>query len=124
MQKGGQPKPIRKAQSRRMPGLEEKMKPRPVSITPQPTKKLEGKVALITGGDSGIGRAVALLFAQEGANIAISYLREQSDAESVKQTIEEEFSQQCLLIPGDIKKEKHCEKIVAQTIKSFGRLDI
>jgi NAD(P)-dependent dehydrogenase (short-subunit alcohol dehydrogenase family) len=124
MQKGGKPKPVRKAQSQRMPGLEEKMEPRPVSLKPQPSKKLKGKVALITGGDSGIGRAVALLFAQEGADIAISYLKEQTDAETVKTTIEEEFSQKCLLIPGDIRKERQCEKIVAQTIKTFGRLDI
>lgn len=124
MQKGGKTKSVRKAQSQRMPGIEEKMEPRPVSLKPQPTKKLKGQVALITGGDSGIGRAVALLFAQEGADIAISYLREQTDAETVKQIIEQEFSQKCLLIPGDIKKERHCEKIVKQTIKTFGRIDI
>ena len=124
MQKGGKTKPVRKAQSQRMPGIEQKMEPRPISLKPRPSKKLKGKVALITGGDSGIGRAVALLFAQEGADIAISYLREKTDAETVKQMIEQEFSQNCLLIPGDIRKERHCEKIVTQTIKTFGRLDI
>jgi NAD(P)-dependent dehydrogenase (short-subunit alcohol dehydrogenase family) len=124
MQKGGKPKPIRKPQKQRMPGIEQKMEPRPVSLKPQPPKKLAGKVALITGGDSGIGRAVAYLFAKEGADIAIAYLSEQSDADEVKRVIEGEFSQQCLLIPGDIKKLRHCEKIVNQVIKIYGRLDI
>jgi len=67
---------------------------------------------------------VALLFAQEGADIAISYLSEQKDADEVKRTVEEEFSRKCLLIPGDIRKERTCEKIVNTTIKEFGRIDI
>jgi NAD(P)-dependent dehydrogenase (short-subunit alcohol dehydrogenase family) len=124
MQKGGEAKKVRKAQSQRMPGIQEKMKPRPVSLKPQPQLKLKGKVALITGGDSGIGRAVALLFAQEGADIAISYLSEQRDADEVKRIVEEEFNRQCLLIPGDIRKERTCEKIVNAAIKKFGKLDI
>ena len=124
MQKGGSPKKVRKAQSQRMPGIEEKMDPKPVALNPQPLKKLLGKVALITGGDSGIGRAVALLFAQEGADVAISYLSEQRDADEVKRQVEEDFGQRCLLIPGDIRKERQCRKIVDQTIKEFGRLDI
>ncbi len=124
MQKGAEAKPIRKAQSQRMPGIEQKMKPKPVSIKSAPAKKLEGKVALITGGDSGIGRAVAMLFAQEGADVAISYLSEHKDAEETKRVIEEEFGRTCILFPGNIRKERYCEKIVSDTIKKLGRLDI
>lgn len=124
MQKGGEAKRVRKPQSQRMPGIEEKMDPKPLSLKPQPAKKLGGKVALITGGDSGIGRAVALLFAQEGADIAISYLSEQRDADEVKRIVEQEFNRKCLLIGGDIRKEKHCQKIVNTVIKTFGKIDI
>ncbi|HEY0058417.1 MAG TPA: SDR family oxidoreductase [Flavisolibacter sp.] len=124
MQKGGEAKPVRKAQSQEMPGIEGKMKPKPVSIKAVPTKKLEGKVALITGGDSGIGRAVALLFAKEGADVAISYLSEQEDAEEVKRVVEEEFGRSCLLLPGDIRKERYCIRLVEQTVKKLGKLDI
>jgi NAD(P)-dependent dehydrogenase (short-subunit alcohol dehydrogenase family) len=124
MQKGEEAKPVRKAQSQRMPGIEAKMTPRPVSITPSTSKKLDGKVALITGGDSGIGRAVALLFAQEGADVAISYLSEHEDAEEVQRMVEEEFGRKCLLLPGDIRKERSCVKLVDQTIKKFGQLNI
>ncbi len=124
MQKGAEERPIRKAQQQRMPGIEEKMKPKPISIKAAPEKKLQGKVALITGGDSGIGRAVALLFAKEGADIAISYLSEHTDAEETKRAIEEEFGRTCILLPGNIRKERYCEKIVSDTIKKLGRLDI
>ncbi len=82
-------------------------------------------MALITGGDSGIGRAVALLFAQEGANLAISYLpAEEKDALLVKRLVEEDFNRTCLLLPGDIRRESYCRKLVASTIKKFGKLDI
>jgi NAD(P)-dependent dehydrogenase (short-subunit alcohol dehydrogenase family) len=125
MQKGAEKKQVRKAQTQRMPGLEAKMDPKPVSIKPEPPQKLAGKVALITGGDSGIGRAVALLFAKEGAKIAIAYLpAEQRDAEDVQRMIEQEFDGQCLLLPGDIRKERFCERIVNNTVKRYGRLDI
>lgn len=124
MQKGAQSKKLRPHQSQRMPGQEAKMKPKPISLKPRSSQKLGGKVALITGGDSGIGRAVALLFAQEGADIAISYLSEQKDAEEVKRLVEEEFGKTCLLIPGDIRKERTCEKIINSTIRQFGKLDI
>jgi NAD(P)-dependent dehydrogenase (short-subunit alcohol dehydrogenase family) len=125
MQKGNESKKVRPAQSQRMPGLETKMTPKPKSLRPQPAKKLLGKVALITGGDSGIGRAVALLFAQEGADVALSYLpEEEKDAQEVKQIIEEEFERSCLLLPGDIRKVRYCEKIVNATVKEFGKLDI
>ena len=124
MQKGGEAKKVRKSQSQRMPGIEQKMEPRPVALKPQPSKKLKGKVALITGGDSGIGRAVAYLFAQEGADIAISYLSEQRDADEVKRVVEEDLGQRCLLIGGDIRKERQCRKIVDNTIKEYGKLHI
>ncbi len=124
MQKGGKTKKIRKSQSQRMPGIEEKMEPKPVAIKPKPAQKLSGRVALITGGDSGIGRAVALLFAREGADIAISYLSEDRDAKEVKRMVEEDFGRSCLLIGGDIRKERQCKKIVDQTIREYGRLHI
>lgn len=124
MQKGGESKKVRKAQSQKMPGIEEKMDPKPIALKPQPTQKLGGKVALITGGDSGIGRAVALLFAQQGADVAISYLSEDKDAWEVQRLVEEEFGRKCLLIAGDIRKERHCQRIVKKTIKEYGKLDI
>lgn len=125
MQKGGEKKPLRKAQSQPMPGLQSKMTPKPKSLKPDLKYKLGGKVALITGGDSGIGRAVALLFAKEGADVAISYLpQEEKDALEVQRTVEQEFERTCLLLPGDIRKERFCEKIVNDTVKKLGRLDI
>ncbi|RYY67573.1 MAG: SDR family oxidoreductase [Chitinophagaceae bacterium] len=125
MQKGANSRKVRPHQTQPMPGLEEKMKPHPKDIKGQPERKLAGKVALITGGDSGIGRAVALLFAHNGADVAIAYLPdEQEDAEVVRQTIEQEFGRRCLLLPGDIRRERHCQKIVDDTVKKLGRLDI
>lgn len=124
MQKGGSPKKLRKEQTQQMPGIEQKMNPKPISLKPQPKKKLQGKVALITGGDSGIGRAVALLFAEEGADIAIAYLSEQEDADEVKRIAEEDFERKCLLIEGDIRKLRTCEKIVNATIREYGKIDI
>ena len=124
MQKGGKARKLRPQQSQSMPGRETKLSPRPITLKPQPSKKLGGKVALITGGDSGIGKAVALLFAKEGADIAISYLNEQKDAEEVKRLVEEEFGRQCLLVPGDIRQERFCEKLVTATLKQYRKLDI
>lgn len=124
MQKGGKEKQVRKPQSQRMPGIEEKMDPKPKALRPVPSQKLKGKVVLITGGDSGIGRAVAILFAQEGADVAIAYLKETQDAEKVKEIVEGEFGRRCLLLEGNIRKEKFCEKIVNETVKKLGRLDI
>lgn len=107
------------------PGLESEMNPKPQSsgFSYQAANKLQGKVVLVTGGDSGIGRAIAILFAKEGANVAISYLDEHSDAEDTKRSVEAE-SRDCLLIPGDIGNEPFCQKIVEQTIQKFGQLDI
>ena len=125
MQKGKKPQKQRPKQSQSMPGLQVKMNPRPKTLKPQPTQKLGGKVALITGGDSGIGRAVAVLFAQQGADVSISYLpEEEKDARQVQQIIEEEFERKCLLFPGDIRKPRFCEKIVNDTVKALGKLDI
>ncbi|TCZ69608.1 SDR family oxidoreductase [Flaviaesturariibacter aridisoli] len=125
MQKGARSRKVRPHQTQPMPGLEQKMKPHPKDIKGQPERKLAGKVALITGGDSGIGRAVALLFAHNGADVAIAYLPdEQEDAEVTRQTIEQEFGRRCLLLPGDIRRERHCQKIVDDTVKKLGRLDI
>jgi NAD(P)-dependent dehydrogenase (short-subunit alcohol dehydrogenase family) len=123
MQKQGEKKRVRPTQSQARPGRENKMKPKPVSKLPIDVyNKLEGKVALITGGDSGIGRAVAVLFAQNGARIAIAYLNEHGDARETK-TMVDEYTD-CLLLPGDLNQETQCKKIVDETIKKFGQLDI
>ncbi len=109
----------------RQPGLESEMRPRPVSEDPkyQGSGKLENRVALITGGDSGIGRAVARYFAREGADIAIVYLNEQKDAEDTRRLVEQE-GRRCILIPGDVGDENFCRQAVAQVMKEFGKLDV
>lgn len=107
----------------KQPGIESKMTPRPAFEGEDVFSKLAGQVAIITGGDSGIGRAVAVLFAREGANVVVSYLDEHQDAEETKRNVEEE-GQECLLIPGDVGDEQHCIKIVEEAIAKFGRLDI
>src|SRR5690349_3477266 len=123
MQKGGKKKAIRKKQQQDRPGFEYKMKPRPVAQKDEPSlAKLKGKVALITGGDSGIGRAVAILFAQHGARIAIAYLSERKDAEETKSSVEN-YSD-CLLIKGDLTKERQCTAVVKKVVDRFGRIDI
>src|SRR5689334_9588685 len=113
MQKGSPKKLIRKPQHQSKPGIEKKMLPRPVydDLARQGTNKLQGKVALITGGDSGIGRAVATLFAKEGADISIAYLNEHGDAREAKNVIERTYYKQCQLIPGDLGNEKHCRDV-------------
>lgn len=87
------------------------------------TKKLQGKTAIITGGDSGIGRSVAVYFACEGANVVIVYLKSDADAKATRQMVEAE-GQQCLLIKGDLSSEAFCKKIAEKTIKQFGGIDI
>lgn len=120
----GAKKQIRKPQKQKRPGNESKMQPQPV-YEPQDegSGKLTGKVALITGGDSGIGRAVAVLFAKEGADVAVVYLNEHSDAEETKVNVEK-YGRTCLLLPADISKEKNCSKVVQQTIKHFKKIDV
>lgn len=111
-------------QSRR-PGRETKMTPRPKVALPEykGSGKLAGKVALITGGDSGIGRAVAVLFAREGANVSLSYLNEDKDARETRRLVEKE-GRPCLLLRGDIGHEKVCIRAVQSTVKEFGALNI
>lgn len=105
------------------PGLESEMVPQPMA-TPKPDKKkLSGKVAVITGGDSGIGRAVAIAFAEEGANIVIAYLDEHEDALKTEQEVKERGAK-VLLIPGDLSDREHCKDIVKQTISNLGQIDI
>jgi NAD(P)-dependent dehydrogenase (short-subunit alcohol dehydrogenase family) len=108
----------------RQPGLESKMTPKPEAEKEEykGSGKLRGKVALITGGDSGIGRAVAIAFAKEGANVAISYLDEHGDAAETQKQVEAE-GRKCILLPGDIGDEAHCRKIVQETVDKLGRLD-
>lgn len=109
----------------RQPGLETLMDPQPIIIRNNyiGSKKLDGKVALITGGDSGIGRAVAVHFAREGAKVAIVYLNEDADAQETSEMIENE-GQACLLLRGDIKDEHFCKDAVERTIYRFGKLNI
>lgn len=126
MQKGSPKKTLRPPQKQQLPGLEKKMKPQPIFDNPgiRGNNRLKNKVALITGGDSGIGRAVAVLFAKEGASIAIAYLNEDKDARETRQYIEENFGKPCLLIRGDLAKEKNCTDAVRKTVREFGKLDI
>ena len=109
----------------RQPGIEAEMEPRPEFVSPdyRACNKLESKVAIVTGGDSGIGRSVAVLYAKEGADVAISYLDEHEDAEETKRMVEEE-GRRCLSFAGDIGDEAHCREIVETTVSELGRLDV
>jgi NAD(P)-dependent dehydrogenase (short-subunit alcohol dehydrogenase family) len=113
-----------KKQSRR-PGLEKTMDPRPEFIKKnyRACSKLLGKVALITGGDSGIGRAVSVHFAKEGADIAIVYFDEDLDAQETR-TLVEETGRKCLLLKGDVKHASFCRSAVKQTVDAYGKLNI
>lgn len=107
------------------PGNEHELSPRPRYMAPDyvGSGKLSDRVALVTGGDSGIGRAVAVLFAREGADVAIVYLSEHEDAEETCAAVEKE-GRRCLLIPGDVKDPKFCDSAVAATVKALGGLDV
>ncbi|WP_238650779.1 SDR family oxidoreductase [Paenibacillus piscarius] len=108
----------------RQPGLESLMQPLPISEQPEDRKgRLHGKTALITGGDSGIGRAAAVAFAREGADIAIAYLDEVSDAAATQRRIEE-LGQRCLRIETDLRHKANCFQAVGHTVQTFGKLDI
>ena len=121
-----EPKSPMPEQRQQKPGIESKIKPRPHYEAPnyKGRDKLAGKVALITGGDSGIGRAVAVLFAREGADVAFTYLKEEeSDARESKEAIERE-GRRALMVPTDVREPGSCKKAVDTTLKNFGKLDI
>lgn len=113
------------AKQNKQPGIEAKMNPKPEVIKAdyKGAGKLDEKVALITGGDSGIGRSVAVHFAREGADVAIVYLDEDIDAKETQKMVEAE-GKKCLLIKGDVKKPAFCKKAVESTVKKFGKINI
>jgi NAD(P)-dependent dehydrogenase (short-subunit alcohol dehydrogenase family) len=125
MQKSNPKKAIFPAQHQKRPGHEYKMEPKPVFDTASPgSNKLKNKVAVITGGDSGIGKAVAVAFAKEGADIAIIYLNENSDAADTCEVIIKKYRRDCLLIPCDISKENQCIYAIRKVVKKFKRIDV
>jgi len=114
------------AQEQNLPAHQSKMTPDPFYDNPhyKGSDKLKNKVALITGGDSGIGRSVAVFFAREGADVAIVYLPvEENDAAETKKSVEKE-GKKCLLLKGDLREKKFCEEVVAKTVEEYGKLDI
>ncbi|WP_205509165.1 glucose 1-dehydrogenase [Longitalea arenae] len=124
MQHGQKKRKVRPAQKvKRKQGKEKQMQPQPVYEKERDVLRLRNKTAIITGGDSGIGRAVAIAFAKEGADVVIAYHEDNEDARLTAERVEA-IGQKCLLIAGDIGKPAHCKKIVQQTINRFGRLDI
>ena len=125
MNNGQYPSKLPAQEQKQQPGIEKDMKPLPDTENPnyKGSNKLQGKNALITGGDSGIGRAISIAFAKEGANVAIIYLNESNDAEETKQLVEEEGGR-CLLIAGDIGDESFCKEAVQQIVDELGGIDI
>jgi len=119
------PKPPFTPQEQPVPGIQSKMTPQPDcgETSYKGSGRLANKVALITGGDSGIGRAVAIAYAREGADVAISYLDEHEDAQETARWVEE-AGRQCLLLPGDLANKAQCEAIVSKTVEQFGRIDV
>jgi NAD(P)-dependent dehydrogenase (short-subunit alcohol dehydrogenase family) len=120
------PRPPFSTSQQQPPGLESEMSPRPDfgEHSYVGAGKLLGKAALITGGDSGIGRAVALAFAREGADVVISYLAEEESDAQVTRGLVEGAGRRCVLAPGDIREEAHCQALVATTLEHFGRIDV
>ena len=125
MQKGNKKRQLRKPQRQPRPGSERKLVPQPVFDHPDKrgSNKLKGKIALITGGDSGIGKAVAILFAKEGADIAIAYLKEHKDAKDTASIIGK-YNRRCYLISGDLSNERHCKTVLKKVIQEYKRIDI
>src|SRR3569832_631853 len=123
--KDKKPKSVPAQHQDKQPGIESEMHPQPEYIRPgyKGSGKLMYKVAIVTGGDSGIGRAVAVHFAHEGAHVAIAYLREHGDAKKTKLLVEA-AGVECLLMAGDLGDLLFCKRFVAATIKKFGRLDV
>jgi NAD(P)-dependent dehydrogenase (short-subunit alcohol dehydrogenase family) len=119
------PKPPFPEQRQSLPGSSKAMQPVPDygEKSYRGSDKLKGKKTLITGADSGIGRAVALAFAREGADVVVSYLNEEEDAQETKRLVEES-GRKCLLVPGDIAKAAHCRALVAKAVEAFGRIDV
>jgi NAD(P)-dependent dehydrogenase (short-subunit alcohol dehydrogenase family) len=119
------PKPPFKPQQQPVPGDQSRMEPYPDcgETSYKGSGRMSNKIALITGGDSGIGRAVAIAFAREGADVAISYLDEHEDAKETARWVEE-AGRQCLLLPGDLTEKAQCQTIVDETVKKFGRIDV
>ncbi|MEH7492685.1 SDR family oxidoreductase [Neobacillus niacini] len=109
----------------RQPGIESEMNPRPVSVGQnyKSAGKLAGKTAIITGGDSGIGKSVAIYFAKEGADVVIVYLDEHQDAEETKGLVEAE-GRRCLLFSGDVGNEEFCKDTISKTVDQFGKIDV
>ena len=123
---GQRPKNPLPEQSQSRPGIESEIEPRPQFLAPdyKGSGKLDGKAALITGGDSGIGRSVAVLFAREGCDVAIVYLpEERSDSEETRSYVERE-GKKCLLLPGDVREQSFCTEAVDTAAREFGRFDI
>ena len=120
-----QPRNPLPAQHLRKPGYEHDLELEPRYLAPdyKGSGKLAGMAAIVTGADSGIGRAVAVLFAREGCDVAVLHLAEPEDAETTRAAVEEE-GRRCIVIAGDVKKTAFCEKAVKQTMKAFGRLDV
>ncbi|ODA40757.1 SDR family oxidoreductase [Desulfosporosinus sp. BG] len=120
------PQPTFPAQHQdQQPGFESLMNPKPISedAAYSASAKLIGKVAIITGGDSGIGRAVSIAFAKEGADVVIAYLNEHNDALETKARVEQ-LGHRCLVLAGDIGDEVFCQDVVGQTLQNFGKIDI
>jgi NAD(P)-dependent dehydrogenase (short-subunit alcohol dehydrogenase family) len=119
------PQSLPAQEQKEQPGKEHEMTPQPEYIRKsyKGSDKLKGKVALITGGDSGIGRAVAIHFAREGADVAIVYLNEDKDAKDTQKLVEQE-GRKCITIAGDVGDEAFCKKAVEQTVKELGKLDV
>ena len=123
MQKQGDEKKLRPKQEQNRPGKESKLNPEADTSPVPQINKLLGKVALITGGDSGIGKATALLFAENGADIVIAYLSESEDAKETQKEIKE-MGRKCYIIKGDLSKESNCKRAVQKTIEKLSKLDI